>query len=211
MIDAAPPPSGASFRPLVLLAAASICLVAIAVFGCRFTSEHDGSYAATNTADCLPAITLTDQSGHQVSLASLKGKPVLIDFIYTSCSGPCPRLTAKMAQIAGRLGPELGARIAIVSITLDPEHDHSAQLLRYAKAQGADQPGWLFLTGAPEEIERVMAGFGLKREREADGSVSHMVAAYLVGPDGHQVRQYNAVAVKPATVAGDIDRLLGAG
>src|SRR5271156_4719511 len=55
--------------------------------------DRPGDYAAASRADCLPDLTLTDQFGHDVSLASLKGRPVLVDFIYTSCPGPCPMLT----------------------------------------------------------------------------------------------------------------------
>ena len=123
--------------------------------GCRQQAEdapdigERGGFAVQNTSDCLPDITLIDQNGQKVSLASLKGKPVLFDFIYTTCPGPCLVLTSRMKQIANRLGPKLGTEARIVSITVDPEHDHPAQLNAYAKAQGADVNGWLFLTGTP--------------------------------------------------------------
>ena len=87
----------------------------------------------------------------KVSLASLKGKPVLFDFIYTTCPGPCLLLTARMKKIADRLGSKLGTDARIVSITVDPEHDHPEQLRSYASAQGADINGWLFLTGTPNK------------------------------------------------------------
>ena len=102
-----------------------------------------------DASDCLPDINLIDQHGRNVSLASLKGKPVLFDFIYTTCPGPCLLITARMKKIADRLGPKLGTEVRIVSITVDPEHDRPKQLLAYASAQGANVNGWLFLTGTP--------------------------------------------------------------
>ena len=66
-----------------------------------------GSYPAANSSDCLPAITLVDQHGRDVTLASLKGRPMLIDFIYTTCAGPCPLMTARMAAVAKLLGAKL--------------------------------------------------------------------------------------------------------
>src|ERR1700736_3695354 len=63
---------------------------------------------STMAADCLPQFVLTDQTDHPVSLASLKGQPVLFDFIYTTCPGPCLLLTARMKAIADQLGPALG-------------------------------------------------------------------------------------------------------
>jgi protein SCO1/2 len=179
----------------------------LAASGCA--REAAGDYPASNGNNCLPDVSLIDQHGKAISLASLKGKPVLIDFIYTSCSSTCPVLTSKIAAVARELGPALGANVTIVSITLDPEHDGPAQLAAYAKSQTADNNGWLFLTGKPADIDQVLAAFKLRRMRESDGSIMHSVSAFLLGPDGHQIRQYNALDVSAKAVAADIDRSLG--
>jgi len=191
-----------------LLSRRSFAAIAIALMlalsGCN--REAAGDYPAANGNNCLPDVSLIDQHGRAVSLASLRGKPVLIDFIYTSCASTCPVLTAKMVSVARELGPALGANVTIVSITLDPEHDGPAQLASYAKSQGADDTGWLFLTGKPAQIDQVLGLFKLRRMRESDGSIMHSVSAFLLGPDGHQVRQYNALDVSAAAVVADIDR-----
>ena len=104
---------------------------AVTLTGCRQQAQdapdigERGGFEVRDASDCLPDITLVDQNGRNVSLASLKGKPVLFDFIYTTCPGPCLVLTSRMKQIANRLGPKLGTEARIVSITVDPEHDHS--------------------------------------------------------------------------------------
>jgi protein SCO1/2 len=182
-------------------------VLALAFSGCN--REAAGDYPAANGNNCLPDVSLIDQHGSAVSLASLKGKPVLIDFIYTSCASTCPVLTAKMVSVARELGPALGANVTMVSITLDPEHDSPAQLASYAKSQGADASGWLFLTGKPAQIDQVLAQFKLRRMHESDGSIMHSVSAFLLGPDGHQIRQYNALDVSAAAVAADVDRSRG--
>lgn len=167
-----------------------------------------GAFAPDNRADCLPAIDLVDQHGKTVALAALKGKPVLIDFIYANCATACPVLTSRFAQIAGQLGSALGAKVTMVSITIDPEHDHPVQLLEYAKTHNADRKGWLLLTGKPADIEAVLRIYRLKREREADGTIAHVTTSFLVGADGRQIRIYDTMEVAPATVVGDIDRIL---
>ena len=171
----------------------------------------NGSFASNNPADCLPAITLTDQHGRRVSLGSLKGRPVLIDFIYANCATACPVLTSRFAQIANRLGSKLGSQITIVSVTLDPEHDHPPQLLEYAKTHDADRNGWLLLTGKPEDIDAVLRIYRIKRERESDGTIAHVATSFLVGADGKQMRTYNAMEVAPNTVVGDIEHALANG
>jgi len=171
--------------------------------------EARGDYPAANGNNCLPEVSLIDQHGSAVSLASLRGKPVLIDFIYTSCASTCPMLTAKMAAIAQKLGPALGADVRIVSISLDPEHDSPAELAKYAQSHGASENGWIFLTGPPAKIDQVLALFKLRRTRESDGSITHSISAFLLGPDGRQIRQYNALDVSPDAVAADVDRVRG--
>jgi protein SCO1 len=173
--------------------------------------EAKGDYPAANANNCLPDVSLVDQHGNAVSLASLRGKPVLIDFIYTSCASTCPLLTSKMAAVARELGPALGADVKIVSITLDPEHDTPAELAKYARDHEADGSGWIFLTGTPARVDQVLALFKLKRMRENDGSIMHSVSAFLLGPDGRQIRQYNALDVSPKAVVADVDRALGKG
>ncbi|MGO9602592.1 MAG: hypothetical protein ACLQAT_04160 [Candidatus Binataceae bacterium] len=66
-------------------------------------------------------------------------------------------------------------------------------------------------TGISILIDQVLATYGLRRDRAADGSIMHMTAAFLLGPDGHQVRQYNGLEVSAQTVVRDIDRAAGAG
>jgi protein SCO1 len=184
---------------------------AIIVAGCERASKETGAYPVASNADCLPDVTLIDQDGHDVSLASLKGKPVLFDFIYTTCPGPCLALTAQMKAVARQLGASLGTKVRFVSISVDPEHDRPPQLLKYAKAQGADLNGWLFLTGTPEQIDQFMARFKLRRQREPNGSIDHVLEFFLVGADGHPLLQYLAARADPAKIAGDLERAASGG
>lgn len=167
-----------------------------------------GSYPAANHANCLPDVTLVNQYGHDVTLSSLKGRPVLIDFFYTTCPGPCPLMTARLVKVAKRLGPTLGEKITFVSVTIDPWHDRPPELLKYATDVGANEKGWLFLTGTPAQIKQLMAVYHMHSVREKNGTIMHSVGFFLLGPDGHQVRQYAALDVKPVIVVTDIDRVL---
>lgn len=196
-------------RPPVVLALLIVLATAVVVIGCRQLNDNtdeSGGFAVSHAADCLPDISLLDQHGQKVSLASLKGKPVLFDFIYTSCPGPCLVLTSRMKQVANELGSALGKEVRFVSITVDPEHDHPQQLLTYADNQGANVDGWLFLTGAPKQIDDVMAGFNLTREREADMSPDHALEFFLVAPNGHEMLQYLGNKATAQRIADDMQR-----
>jgi protein SCO1/2 len=186
-----------------------VSLAAVLTLSACGDREARGDYPAANGNNCLPEVSLIDQHGAEVSLASLKGKPVLIDFIYTSCASTCPMLTAKMAAIARKLGPAMRADVRIVSVSLDPEHDSPAELAKYAQSHSASEAGWIFLTGPPAKIDQVLGLFKLRRTRESDGSITHSISAFLLGPDGRQIRQYNALDVSPDAVAADVDRARG--
>ncbi len=168
----------------------------------------DSSATAWN---CLTDTKLVDQNGDTVSLTSLKGKPLVVDFIYTSCRGECLMETAKLTNVAIRLGPDLGSKVTIVSISVDPEHDGPKQLLDYARQQGADEKGWYFLTGGPGDIDKALAGFKLSRQIMPDGSVGHLVDMMLIGPDGRLVNEYNGEIVKAQDIVDDVRKTLNKG
>ena len=108
----------------------------------------------------VPAFDLVERSGSKISLADLRGKVWIADFIYTSCEDTCPLQTATMAKLQERWAksPEL----TLVSFSVDPERDDPAVLSRYADRFKADARRWLFLTGGKEEIgQLVQDGFRL--------------------------------------------------
>ena len=111
----------------------------------------------------IPAFSLTDQMGRPFSREALNGKVVLSNFIFTNCKEFCPTLTPRMAQVQASLKEDglLGSRALLLSFSVDPEHDTPDILRSYAESHGADNQGWLFLTGPPETAQQVITD-GLK-------------------------------------------------
>jgi protein SCO1 len=180
-------------------------MLAGALLLCACKPANDpGAYGPGVVNDCLPALTFTDQHGDPISLASLKGKPVLIDFIYTACPGACLTLTQKMARIVASLEPQLRAGVTLVSITIDPEHDGPAALASYARKQGAEYPNWLFLTAGPGNLDQELSLFAVRRVRKPDGSIDHITGIFLLGPDGREIHEYEGQTVRAGTVVADL-------
>jgi protein SCO1/2 len=193
-----------NLRSLIIIVVMTSSLFAVA--GC--SRDSAGSAGAESV---LTDAKLVDQNGNSLALTSLKGKPMVVDFIYTSCPGPCLMETAKLANVALRLGSDIGSKVTIVSISVDPEHDGPKQLLDYSRQQGADQKGWYFLTGGPAEVDQALAGFKLSRQVEPDGSVGHLVDMMLIGPDGRLIREYNGEVVKAKDIVDDVKKTLNKG
>ena len=82
----------------------------------------------------------------------IKGKQVVINFMYTRCQGICPTTTANLVKVQKALKDRVGRDIFMYSISLKPQEDDPAALKEYAKAHGV-KPGWLFLTGEPALID----------------------------------------------------------
>jgi cytochrome oxidase Cu insertion factor (SCO1/SenC/PrrC family) len=119
----------------------------------------------------LPAVTLTDAAGQAVPLARAlaPGGPVLLQFLFTTCTTVCPTLAATFSAVQKDLGD---ARL--VSITIDPETDTPARLREYA-ARFAAGPRWSFLTGRLEDVVAVERAFDVDRGNK----MSHPPAIFL--------------------------------
>lgn len=94
--------------------------------------------------------TLTNQAGKAVTLADLRGHVWVADIIFTTCPGPCPRMTKQLSELQDALPPSSQARL--VTLTTDPGNDTPAVLKAYGERFGANPERWLFLTGTKKEI-----------------------------------------------------------
>lgn len=190
---------GSRLRSSVILVIFAGCLMSFAA--CHREMPH--------SAASLPDVQVIDDHGNPVSLGSFKGKVVLLDFIHVGCPGVCSNLVNKFGQVADSLGPDLGSKVILLSVTNDPNHDNAAELLKLARSSQADMKGWLFVTGKPEDVDRVIKAFGVNNDRLPDGSPNHITQVFLLGPDGRQKHEYQGMVMDSAAVVARIRDTLG--
>jgi len=134
---------------------------------------------------------LVERSGAPVTLETLKGRPWIAGFVFTRCTGPCPRITANMRKLQGELS---GTDVRLVSFSVDPLYDTPQVLDAYARTFGADPERWLFLTGPLEEVRQVSyQSFRLPFERDEAQPPGQLVAhrtVLTVVDRGGQIRGY---------------------
>jgi protein SCO1/2 len=108
----------------------------------------------------IPDLPFVDQTGRKTTLREALGseKPVLVNFIFTTCTTICPVMSAGMSQFVANLGAEQD-QVRVVSISIDPEIDTVANLRAYAERYHAP-PSWRFLTGPPAAVEAAQRAFG---------------------------------------------------
>ena len=138
-----------------------------------------------------PAFELVDQDGARRSLASLRGKVVLLDFIYANCPGPCPILTGTHVRVQRTLPEDVKSAVWFASVTLDPDRDTPEKLKHYAKSRGADVATWSFLGGPKPEVEDVLARYGVgKTPATHGGEIQHIVVTFLIDKQGRIAKRY---------------------
>jgi len=115
---------------------------------------------------------LLDQDGREVRFYTdaLRGKIVLISFIYTNCTDICPILMHNLSDVQDSLGDRFGKDIFFVSISVDPEDDTPEELKKYAERYNA-KSGWILLTGKKSDVDAVIKRFGEFKEDFEDHSM----------------------------------------
>ena len=139
--------------------------VAAMVFGCwillpgLLSAQTPAPLVRTLETYKVPDVTLVNQDGTKVKLQTVleSGEPVILDFIFGTCTTICPVLSAGYANLQAKLPPG-GPRIHLISISIDPENDSPKVMRDYLKRYRA-KPGWEFFTGRREDIDKVMVAF----------------------------------------------------
>ena len=128
--------------------------------GAHCDMHHEQSpFTRTEAAYTIPALTLTNRDGQPYPLSALAtaDHPIVLNFIFATCTTVCPVMTATFAQARAALGPEAD-RVEMVSITIDPQHDTPAVLAEYAQKYEAPA-AWAFLTGPSADINAALHAF----------------------------------------------------
>ena len=191
----------------LVLALTTLCVVAAAgVFGVWLATRGDEAPATTGWEGSqrppgtrLPEFSLTNQDGEAVTAAGLRGEPVVVTFIYSTCEDTCP---AQVQSIRGALD-DLGRDVPVIGVSVDPANDTSesarAFLLEQSMTGRMD-----FVLGSREELAPLWKAFGIAPQR--DGR-DHSAYTVLVDGEGRQRIGFPASELTPRRLAHDLARL----
>jgi protein SCO1 len=146
----------------------------------------------------VPDFTLTDQAKQRVSLSSLAGKVLVVNFIYTRCALPqfCLRVSNNFGVLQKRFAKELGKDVVLLTITFDPERDTPQVLADYASQWKADPKTWHFLTGSIAEVRKVCALFGVEYFPD-EGLLNHSLRTAVIDRRGTLVASIEGNTYSP--------------
>jgi cytochrome oxidase Cu insertion factor (SCO1/SenC/PrrC family) len=148
-----------------------------------------------------PAFQLTDQHGRTVTLASLRGKAVLLTFLDPVCTNDCP-LIGQEFKAAGKLLGSDASRVELVAIVANPTYYSTQFTQAFDQQEGLNTvPDWLYLTGKPSQLQQVWNQYGVDVENLPAGAMSaHDDLAVVIDPSG-VIRQETSDDPGPGTTS----------
>jgi cytochrome oxidase Cu insertion factor (SCO1/SenC/PrrC family) len=148
-----------------------------------------------------PAFSLTDQNGQTVTLASLRGKVVLMTFLDPVCTSDCPIIGAEFKEAGVLLGKQ-DSDVELVAIVANPIYRSVAFTQAFDRQEGLNTvPNWLYLTGSLSQLTQVWRQYGIAAEiLPAGAMVDHSDAAFVIDRAGH-IRMELGADPGPATTS----------
>jgi protein SCO1/2 len=158
---------------------------------------------------------LVDQNGARRSLGDWRGQVLAVTFVYTRCPLPnfCPLIDRHFADVQEQVqsSSDLRGRVHLVSVTLDPEYDTPAVLLRHAGQLKADPAVWSLLTGPREQVEKFASQFGVSITRESaqPSGIVHNLRTAVIDGNGRLATILSGGDWQPAALIAEIRNALG--
>ncbi len=205
----------AAAQPGGTAVAAALCLTCLALLlaGCgggagASTATTAAQYVGGDSvgSEVAPALRLTDYHGHRVDLAALKGRPVLVAFLYTHCEDLCPVVASKVHTADALLAPGTPKPV-FLAVSVDPEHDTPASATKFNREHKTmGEIDWLL--GSRPEMEKAWKAWKVLPER-AKGDpevIEHSADITGIGADG-KIHVLYPPSFKPALLARDVEAL----
>jgi len=145
------------------------------------------------------ASTWTDDAGAERTLATLRGGPVVVAMIYTSCQNACPLMVADMMKVKLALPEAVREQTRFLLVSFDPDRDTVPALHAYRERLGLDDT-WTLLRGAPGDVRELAMLLGVKYQRDAAGDYAHSNLLTVLNPEGEIAYQREGLNEDPARV-----------
>jgi cytochrome oxidase Cu insertion factor (SCO1/SenC/PrrC family) len=180
-------------RSLLAVGAVGILLLGAGPMAVAATNPNadpilaEAANGSPNLVD-VPAspFTLTDQHGHQVSLASLAGHTVVLTFLDPVCVSDCPLIAQELRLTDQMLGSTAG-RVDLVAVVNNPLDNTTAFTNAFDRQEGLDQlTNWTFLTGSVDQLHKVWDDYGVQTQVAPAGAmIAHSDILYIIDRTGH--------------------------
>ena len=173
-----------------------------------FTSEGARRQNIQQNPISLPTIPLVSSTGEEFSIQEFQGKIVLVEFIFTSCTGICPMMTQNFIKLQKELlNSSRKELVVLLTVSFDLKRDTQQVLFNYAEAVGADFFNWKFATVANEnDLKTLLDTFGIVVIPAPNDQFEHNSAIHLVNQEGKLSAIYDYESIE--LIVNDINKIL---
>ncbi len=158
-----------------------------------------------------PDFTLQDADGRTIGSVDLRGKVVVLNFVYTNCPDVCPLHAERIAEIQEMINQTpMRDLVRFVTITTDPKNDSPEVMRTYGRERGLDPANWTFLTSGPERntaTRELVERFGHKFTKEGDGYQVHGVVTHVIDMEGRWRANFHGLKFQPTNLVMFINAL----
>jgi protein SCO1 len=196
---------------LIFFAAAAVCSAQTNA-SCCAKAEADSSAGAVSEMSVYQTdSTWTADTGKEMKLAELKGRPQVLVMFFASCQSACPILVQDLKRIEASLPPPQRSRVGFTLVTIDPRRDTPQALAHYRQTRALPPETWTLLHGEPDDIRELAALIGLKYKEQSNGQFAHSNLITVLNEKGEIVHQLIGLGqdIKPAVTV--IEQLLAEG
>jgi protein SCO1 len=213
-----PTPLPAGRRPRTVVGVGLLALIAALAASAEQPAVPTGAFDSAQALKASQAslgrplgdYRFTTSSGETLSLSSLKGKPLVLSLVYTSCYHVCPMATQYLAKVVGKARAALGDdSFRVATLGFDTDHDTPESMRQFAKNQGIAGADWLLLSADRQTAEALMKDLGFTYVTSPRG-FDHIIQASVIDAEGRIYRQvYGEVFETPLLVEPLKDLVLG--
>lgn len=189
--------------------ATALCLLCVTV-GATASYDRDDAMQVSQAAigRDIGNHTLRDRDGQPFVLSDLRGKPLVVSMIYTSCHHVCPLITKNLADTVEIAREALGEEaFAVITIGFDWRVDTPEQMRNYAKQQGVSRPNWHFLSADAGTVAALTENLGFQYFPSSKG-FDHLAQTTIVDRDGVIYRQVYGVDIDTRSLVEPLKELV---
>jgi len=155
-------------------------------------------------------MSLETSRGESVTLDSFRGQPLLITMFYAQCTSICPLTTVTMQRIDLALTPEERARLRVLMVSLDPEHDTPTALRTFAGQHHVEDPRWTIALAKPGDVRLLAAALGIRYRPLPDGTFNHSAVISILDNEGTVLASSASVTAQDSNFQQVVERAVAA-
>jgi protein SCO1 len=195
---------------MLRLVIAATCLVLALASPAMADARTDAALRLSQGAvgDRVPDLAFDDATGKRITVADLRGKPLLVTLIYTSCSNACPLVIESLALAATAAEDALGkGSFNILTVGFDTRADTPERMRAFARAHNVGADNWYFVGSDRETVERLASAVGFSYFSSA-GGFDHMAQVTVLDKTGTIYQQIYGSTFEPPAIVEPLKQLL---